>query len=369
MRQPILINAILYLKNNKLMRIVSVIIFLTLFTKLNGQTNFEKNFNEAANLFDKKDHKGAIDKFSKAISYKEEASSKYKVAESFLYRGYCKYKLNKFKEAHADMAEALKIKPEFLKVYQLQADVFLEEKDHEGNIKNSDAGLKYRPTDRLLLFSKSYSLIMLKRFKEAIEVSRIVLNDDPGAIGAMKQIANCFLRLKQYDSADVYLNAVVKMNPVDIEAFYNLGISMSYQKDYDKARSFIEKAMSLDSTTTFVGYNNLGFFLKVEQGDYKGSLEYFDKAISLKPDFAFAYSNRGYAKLMLGDIKAAFKDVNRSLDLDNTNAYAYKNLGLIHLKDGNKKAACENFHKALSLGYADLYDDEVDKLIKENKCN
>ncbi len=369
MQQPILINVLLYLKNNDFMKKFSLLILLTCFITVNGQTNFEKYFNEAANLFDKQDYKGAIDKFSKAISYKDEAASKYKAAESFLYRGYCKFKLKKFKDAHEDMSEALKLKPEFLKVYQLEADVFLEENDHAGNIKNSDAGLKYRPNDRLLLFAKSYSLIVLKKYNEAIDVSRIVLNDDPGAIGAMKQIANCFLRLKQYDSSDVYLNAVIKMNPVDLEAFYNLGISKSYQKDYDNAKYFIEKAMSLDSTTTYVGYNNLGFFLKVEQGDYAGALEFFDKAISLKPDFAFAYSNRGYAKLMLGDIKAAFKDVNKSLDLDKTNAYAYKNLALIYLKTGNKKAACENFAKALSFGYSDMYDDEVDKLIKENKCN
>jgi tetratricopeptide (TPR) repeat protein len=124
--------------------------------------------------------------------------------------------------------------------------------------------------------------------------------------------------------------------------------------------------MKLDSSTKFVGYNNLGFFLKLEKKEYAAAKEYFDKSIELNPDFAYAYSNRGYSKLMLNDIKGAYKDLKKSISLDNTNSYAYKNLGLICLKDGKTKNACENFKKALELGYADRYDDEVDKMLKEN---
>lgn len=44
-------------------------------------------------------------------------------------------------------------------------------------------------------------------------------------------------------------------------------------------------------------------------GDYKGSIADYDAAINLKPDFAYAYYNRGCAKDKLGQIYEAESDL------------------------------------------------------------
>ncbi len=44
-------------------------------------------------------------------------------------------------------------------------------------------------------------------------------------------------------------------------------------------------------------------------GDYKGSILDYDAAINLKPDFAYAYYNRGCAKEKLGQICNAESDI------------------------------------------------------------
>ena len=51
-------------------------------------------------------------------------------------------------------------------------------------------------------------------------------------------------------------------------------------------------------------YLNFGYD-KVEQKDYRGAIQDFNKAIELKPDYAKAYFNRGIAKANLQDYKGA----------------------------------------------------------------
>lgn len=342
------------------------LIFLALFSK--AQNNFSKYFNEAAVLYEDEKYAEAITKFTKAISYKDESKSIYKVVDCYLYRGYCKYKLNNFKDAHNDMNEALKLKPEYLKIYQFNSFIYFAEKDYIGNLANIENGLKQRPTDRSLLMNKALNLTMLHKFNESNAVLESVLSNEPNETSAMKQISSNLLRLKLYDSAIVYLRKVLDINSADVDAYYNLGISYSYKNKLDDAKFYIEKAMSMDTSITYVGYNNLGFFLKLEQGKYQEAIDYFNKAIEIKPDFAYAYSNRGYAKLMLGNTKEAFKDIRKGIDLDNLNSFAYKYLALAYFKDGNSKAGCENLKKAEELGYTIMYDDEVEKLQKE-RCN
>jgi Flp pilus assembly protein TadD len=128
----------------------------------------------------------------------------------------------------------------------------------------------------------------------------------------------------------------------------------------------MERAMAIDTSQLWVGYNNIAFFIKFEQKDYKGSLEYFDKAIQLNPKFSNAYNNRGFAKLQLNDLKGARIDINKSQELDPTNSYAYRTMALYLLAENKKSQACEQLQKAIKLGYSSDYDDEVDSLIKQH---
>ncbi|MDP2886944.1 MAG: tetratricopeptide repeat protein [Ignavibacteria bacterium] len=50
-------------------------------------------------------------------------------------------------------------------------------------------------------------------------------------------------------------------------------------------------------------------------GDYQGAIADFTKAISLKPDFANPYNNRGIAYLMLNQKSKALADFMRAIEL------------------------------------------------------
>jgi len=147
-----------------------------------------------------------------------------------------------------------------------------------------------------------------------------------------------------------------------------LGRSINYAslKQYDKAEADNDFAAKVDSSLRYVAYNNTAYFVKIDMKDYKGAIELFDKSIQLKPDFAYAYSNKAFCKLQLGDIAGASKDIQKSLELDPNNSYAYKNYALIKLKQNKNSDACAYLKTANEKGYSLQYDEEVNELLKAN---
>jgi len=61
-------------------------------------------------------------------------------------------------------------------------------------------------------------------------------------------------------------------------------------------------------------YNNRAY-VKLKKKDYEAAITDFDKAINLKPDYAAAFLNRGFAKKMLGDLSGACKDWTKAFEL------------------------------------------------------
>ena len=57
---------------------------------------------------------------------------------------------------------------------------------------------------------------------------------------------------------------------------------------------------------------------KFDEGDYRGAIADYSRAIELNPDYANAYYNRGIAKSKLGDHDGAEADRNRAAELDPT---------------------------------------------------
>jgi tetratricopeptide (TPR) repeat protein len=244
--------------------------------------------------------------------------------------------------------------------------VYAAKGDHDKCLEWCNLGLEKNPINEELLMYKSEAYYSLKKHTDSRKVLFQLLQIDPKNTSAIRLIASTFQRQHTWDSSIVYFNRAIEINPLDYISYFDRGIDKSEKKDFEGAKTDIEKAMKLDTASKFIGYNNLGFFLKLEQKDYIGAIECFNKSIAYAPKFAYAYSNRGYAKLCLGDIDGAVKDVKRSLELDNTNSYAHKNMGLVNLKRGKNKEACENFKTAIVKGYTETYDDEVEKLLTEN---
>lgn len=91
-------------------------------------------------------------------------------------------------------------------------------------------------------------------------------------------------------------------------------------------------------------------WLLVQKEDYKSSLEYFSKAISLNDKFWQAYHTRANVYGMLKESEKAIADLTSSIAINPNYADSYLVRGATYYYSGDKKKGCEDISKAASLG-------------------
>ncbi len=90
---------------------------------------------------------------------------------------------------------------------------------------------------------------------------------------------------------------------------------------------------------------------KYERGDNRGALADFDRAITLNPNYGYAYNNRGNLKdKLLNDWQGALADYNQAISLSPNNAAPYNNRGgLKHTRLNDTQGALADYNRAIAL--------------------
>ncbi len=120
--------------------------------------------------------------------------------------------------------------------------------------------------------------------------------------------------------------------------------------NYDEAISYADQAIQIDSNHA-EAYNLRGVarYNKNDKDLSKKAIEDFDRAITLKPDFPVAYTNRGNAKVDLGLYDSDINDQNMALRLSPNYAKAYAGRGVAYHWKEEYDRAIADFSRALEL--------------------
>jgi tetratricopeptide (TPR) repeat protein len=92
-------------------------------------------------------------------------------------------------------------------------------------------------------------------------------------------------------------------------SYYEQGRSAANSGNWSKAVAMFRKAVDKDSNN-YKALNMLGFSLR-QSGKYEGALKAYNRALSIKPDYAQALEYRGKAHVRLGNKKAALADYQK----------------------------------------------------------
>jgi len=117
-----------------------------------------------------------------------------------------------------------------------------------------------------------------------------------------------------FDQAIEKFQEIIKKFPKNAKSYSKLGVCFACQKKFSQARTFLDKAITLDSELA-EPYNNLGNIC-LEEKEYNSAVEYYKKAISLNPDFAAPYSNLGLAYKRLNQYNNAVNSFKRAAEID-----------------------------------------------------
>ena len=151
--------------------------------------------------------------------------------------------------------------------------------------------------------------------------------------------------LDEYGKKIEFLEAVgATLEPED---YRSRGVDLFQRDKCDLALKAFDKAIELKPD--FAGaWNDKGFAL-AKLGRYEEALKAIDKAIELKPDAAEVWDSRGFALAKLSRYEEALKAIDKAIGLEPDDAEIWFHKACTYSLKGDKQNALKNLSKAIDL--------------------
>jgi tetratricopeptide (TPR) repeat protein len=160
-----------------------------------------------------------------------------------------------------------------------------------------------------------------------------------------------FFQSGYLDQAAVSFRKALQDDPASAEALYGLGSVYLSQEKRTEARASFEAATTLQSgypDTLPNAWNNLGL-LATREGDMRGAIAYFKKALELKPAHFVALENLGNAYRQQKQWNDARETLKKALAVNPNDAEANYSLGMVFAQTNDNDSAYEYLRRALVL--------------------
>ena len=153
------------------------------------------------------------------------------------------------------------------------------------------------------------------------------------------QQGNFFMMLGQMDRAIEAYSYAITLNPNNVDAYLNRGVTYGNKGDSERAMADFNRAIELNPDDA-KAYISRGWAY-YKKGEIDCAIKDYTNAIELKPDFVEAYGNRGIAYGENGNYDCAITDYSKVIELVPNDAKAYYNRGRawLHLREREKARA------------------------------
>lgn len=180
-------------------------------------------------------------------------------------------------------------------------------------------------------------------------------------------IASNYAAYGQYKEAGEYLNKILEIEPSNYDAVElkniilraanpnaksylstnnkNIKDAFSYKKQGNKEKTI--SALSANSDDFWSCYLLGDFYLS--NNEYANAIDYYKKAISLKPNYAQSYLGLAQSYTGIKDYKNALDNINKYLPYDKNADIAYAIRAELNLQLGNITQAENDINKALAI--------------------
>lgn len=268
-----------------------------------------------------KRYEDAIKQFDYVVKLEPNYSSAYSFrAESYI-------GLKKYNEAIDDVISALGIDRDRKAFYELQelADSAFEQtvaklkvqkiKEPNEQSWDYDLGVVY---ERVAKYNKA-----IVYYKESLEKKSNIIT--------ASRISSCYDDLGDYDKALEYCNQAIALDSVKANYLYEKANILDNAGRTQEAIKTMSDYLA-NTPDEPAGYYQRGWF-KDHSGDIEGALEDYTMAITLQPNVAYAYLNRGVLYRLKGENAKAESDFKQVVRLDSIpeeaecSFYAYYYLG------------------------------------------
>lgn len=149
-----------------------------------------------------------------------------------------------------------------------------------------------------------------------------------------------------------FFENILKYEPDSARISNNLGTIYYNKGDKEKAAEYYRKAAEATGNLFPQPFFNLGALLQ-EQGDIRGAIVVFEKAIELDPSFPYPYPNLAVIYASQGDLVKATEYLEKLKELRPDLQRTYYNLALIYIEINDYESAYANLQNGLKYGQPD----------------
>jgi len=174
---------------------------------------------------------------------------------------------------------------------------------------------KVIPKEVLDKLDKGNKLYDEKKYNEAIEEFKKILELYPDVYLINLNIANCYYDLGEYEKAIEYYQKILDKEPENSTALLGIGNSYTQLKS-EKALEYFSK-IDLDTIQDPLVLYNIGT-MHYNSGDYKNALKYYEQSVKIKADFTDALYQIGVIYLALGENEKSIAAFENYLQYDST---------------------------------------------------
>lgn len=312
------------------------------------------------------------------------------------------YELGKYDLADKDYLKMISLKEGDVMGYMGIGRNANAQKRYEDAIKQFDYVVKLEPNYSSAYSFRAESYIGLKKYNEAIDdvISALGIDRDRKAFYELQELADSAFeqtvaklkvqKIKEpneqswdYDLGIVYeraakYNKAIAYYKESLEKESNIitasRISSCYDDlgDYDKALEYCNQAIALDSVKANYLYEKANILDNA--GRTQEAIKTMSDYIANTPDEPAGYYQRGWFKDHSGDIEGALEDYTMAITLQPNVAYAYLNRGVLYRLKGENAKAESDFKQVVRLDsipeeaecsfYAYYYLGQKDKAIE-----
>lgn len=142
-----------------------------------------------------------------------------------------------------------------------------------------------------------------------------MLNLDPTNIRALHKKGISLRRTQRDEEAIKCYNRILEIDPKDVSTWNSKAYLYATIDRVDMALPLIAKSLELEPDKNPNAFHTKGFIF-YKQGKYDEALRYYDKAITIKPDYADAWNSKGLSLFILGKHEEAIKCYDKAIEID-----------------------------------------------------
>ncbi len=170
----------------------------------------------------------------------------------------------------------------------------------------------------------------------------------PGAADAAYALAGSYWRSHKADSARVFLEQTLALDPHHAPALAWLSRLYYEEGEIERGITLLEPEIPAEGPVHPEVLTNMAL-LKLAWGETETAATLLTRAISEHSQYAPAHGNLGYLHLQNGDLERAASELTRAIELDSKMPEFHNNLGIVHRKQQKFAEAARDFERALNL--------------------